>query len=490
MSNPIENIVEDLKRLKSEQLQSGDFSSTIEYCRKVLDSKLEDWSVYFNIGKYLQQIGIFNLAIEFFEKAIGLNPEHSNIDWFIGDVYKQNLKNQEMAIVYFKKYAKKTPQDYNIYNIIGFLYQEIDEYEDLDEQIKYFQKSLELKPDFKVALRNLAFAYARAGDYEESIECLHKLLELGAVPDDYFYYACLKLMLGDFEEGWKYYEHRFLKEFVPTPYPEFDIPKWEGQDISDKTLLVHYEQGFGDSIQFFRYLPEVLLLSKKLIFRVQNDLLDLFKINSGGIEVVGDSTPIAELSFDYHIPLMNVPRILNATIDNIPLTKGYFEANKDKIQEMKSEFFNTDCFKIGISWHGSLLGKKNRNIPLECFYPLTRLKNVKIYSFQKGESEKDLTNLPPDVEIVNLGETFHDFSDTAAAMANLDLFVTGDNSLLNLAGAMGKKTFALLSKDSEWRWFLDTEKTPWYDSVKIFKKQHENDDWELTMEKVISSLCQ
>lgn len=481
MSNTVENIVKDLKRLGNEQLKNGDFQPTLDYCKNILYSNIDDWSVYFNIGKYLKQISLFDLAVEFFERAVELNPEYADAYWFIGDVYNQNLNNQEKAIFYFEKYAQINPQDYNIYDIIGFLYQKIDPYENIDEQIKYFKKALDVKPDFVAAIRNLAFAFARAEKYQQSVEYCHRLLELSELPDDYFFYGCLKIKLGDFEEGWKYYEYRFLKEFTPTPYPKFVNPKWQGQEISDKTLLVQFEQGFGDSIQFFRYLPQLLPKAKKVIFRVQEELVDLMKLNSHGVEIVGESAPLNELSFDYHIPIMSLPLVLSARVDNIALPDGYLRADEDKVQEFKAEFFNNDCFKIGISWHGSAIGKENRNIPVECFYPLTGLKNVKVYSFQKGE------NLSQS-EIVNLGESFNDFSDTAAAMANIDLFVTSDNSLFNLAGAMGKRTFALLSKDSEWRWFLDEEKTPWYDSVKIFKKRHENEDWDILMQRALDFL--
>jgi hypothetical protein len=187
---------------------------------------------------------------------------------------------------------------------------------------------------------------------------------------------------------------------------------------------------------------------------------------------------------------MSLPHILKIKKDDIPSTQGYIKADANKAQEYKKKVFNNDSFKIGISFQGSKDGNERRNIPLETFYPLTQIPGAKVYSFQKGFGSEQLQNLPADVEMIDLGTGFRDFSDTAAALSNLDLFVTSDNGVFNLAASMGVKTFLLLNQDSEWRWFFDEEKTPWYDSVKIFKKQNEEDDWSLLMQKVVDEIRQ
>jgi tetratricopeptide (TPR) repeat protein len=425
-----------------------------------------------------------------------------NINFVIDDLNKKRVLilkglgneqckkvNYAAAIGYYEEALKINPQNAVIYNAIGYTYRKIGaKHQNLDKQIEYLEKAVNLDPDYKKAIRNLTVVYPLAGRYQDAVECFHKLFELGAMADDYFDYACFKIQLKDFEEGWKYYEYRFMKESNTTIYPKINKPRWEGQKIPDKTLLVHYEQGFGDSLQFFRYLEQVKPYVKKIIFRVQNELVDLIKINAKDVQVVGRSTPLNELSFDYYISLMSLPLILKASVDNIPLSQGYIKADNGKTKEYKNKFFDNNCFKIGISWTGAIRGNYLRNIPPEVFYPLTKLKNTKIYSFQKTPSLEQLGPLPPDVEIVDLGCTFNDFNDTAAAMANVDLFVTSDNGLFNLAGVMGKKTFVLLNKNAEWRWFFDDETTPWYDSVKIFKKQNENDSWGSLLQRVVENI--
>lgn len=397
--------------------------------------------------------------------------------------------NYIYAIVYYEEALKITPNDANVYNTIGYLYKIIgNKYQHLDEQIKYFEKAIELDPTCIQTIRNLAVTYPIVGRAEEAVKYFKKLLKLEPVIDDYVAYSHLQIQLGNFAEGFKYYEYRFQRKGNPLEYPAFDKPKWEGQNISDKTLLIHYEQGFGDSIQFFRYVEQVKPLAKKIIFRVQNELVDLFRNNIEGIEILGLTTPISDLSFDYQIPLISILNVMDATIDNIPYTEGYLKADNKKIEYYKKEFFNNDCLKIGISYNGAQFGNARRNVPLECFYPLAKLKNIRLYSFQKGFGAEQLKNMPSNIKIIDLGATFNDFSDTAAAMANVDLFITSDNSVFNLAGAIGKKTFVLLNKHSEWRWFYDEETTPWYDSVKIFKKQNEEDNWDTLIENIIRTI--
>lgn len=392
------------------------------------------------------------------------------------------------AIECYKKYLEKNPTDALLYNRVGYLYGKLNENDYVDEQIKYYKKADELRPDYKAAIRNLALTYPLIDENQKSIEYFHKLFALGAMPDDYFAYACQKIKMGDFYEGWKYYEFRFLKTNGWTEYPKINKPRWEGQDISDKTLLVQYEQGFGDTFQFYRYLDLIRPLAKNVIFRVQNEVFDLMKKNLSWAEVVGKSTSVDDLKFDFHTPLMSLPAIMKTTLDTVPTYSKYLKADDSKVEYYKKKFFDNDCFKIGISWAGMQTGNFRRNVRLRFFYPLTQLKNVKIYAFQKGYGSLQLKDVPENIEIIDLGETFDDFSDTAAAMANLDWFITSDNALFNLAGAMGKNTYVLLNKNSEWRWGFDDITTPWYDNVKIFKKQNENVSWGFLIDKAIEAL--
>lgn len=484
-----EKILEILNELGNSKMQNNDFYSAIDYYKQAIEYNSNSNLLYYNLGICLYKCGAYEAAVLSLEKALKLGFEtESSIYQILGDIYIKNKNNPTKAIEYYNKFLEKNPDDYRVYNQLGHSYETLSQFENIDLQIKYFEKALELKPDGISALKNLALVYPRADKYQQALECYQKLTKLKMSMDSYFDYACFLIKLKNFEEGWKLYEHRFLKETTPTPYPKMKKPKWKGQKIQNQTILVQWEQGFGDTIHFVRYLEQLKEYANKIIFRVQNPMLDLIKSNLEGIEVIGNSTPIDDISFNFHIPLMSLPYLLNARVDNIPFTSGYIKADKEKSAFYKKAYFNNDCLKIGISWRGADVGNHLRNIPLETFYPLTKLKNVKVYSFQKEHGPEALSKLPADVEIIDLGSTFNNFFDTAAAMDNIDIFISSDNCVPNLASAMGKKTFLLLNKNSEWRWFMDEDKTPWYDSVTLIKKQNENDSWDILMQKVIDHL--
>lgn len=442
---------------------------------------------YNSLGEDAYAQGDYICAIDFFKKSINLNPEHSYTYFIVGYIYSEYINDFVNALDYFKKYLEKEPQDVKVYVIIGHLYKRLDYYGYLKEQIQYFEKALEFMPDDKEIMKSLAYAYLGLEKSQEAVHYFQKSFNSATSANDYFIYGCQQMKLGNFDEGWKYYEYRFVKEYGKTHYPLFKQTKWSGQPITDKTLLVQNEQGFGDSLQFSRYLQKLKPMCKKVIFRIQNELEDLFKINDSQIEIVSESTPISELSFDYHVPVMDLVRLMDNQLDGTPSSEGYIKADTNKVEKYKKHFFDNNNLKIGICWHGAANGNNLRNILLEVFYPLTKLENVKVYSFQKGLGSEQLENLPQDIEIVDLGKTFNDFSDTAAAMANIDLFISSDNGVFNLAGAMGKKSFLLLNKPSNWRWFFDEETTRWYDNVRIFKKQDKNESWESLMQKIIAT---
>lgn len=480
-------------KLGDEEFKKKRLEEALNYYKNLLPYVFNNLALYFRIGYCLKELGAYTAAVRFLEKVAKLEPENTEHLRVIGDIYNYNLGNSEKAIEYYTQYVEHTPANklfHIIYNILGHLYENVDKYGTSDIQIEYFEKAVELAPDFQSALRNLAIVYPRVGRDADAIECYHKIFKLGATMDDYFDYAALQIKQENFEEGWKYYEYRFSKENGATPYPKMKQPKWKGQAIPDKTLLVQSEQGFGDSIQFFRYLPQLKSLAKKVIFRVQNSLVDLLQSNTDFIQVVGNAKKPEELNFDYHVPLMSLMHLLDARVENIPYPEGYIKANPELVEKFRKQFFDNDCLKIGITWHGSAVGNERRNIPLSAYYPLTQLKNVKVYSFQKDKGTEQIFNLPKDVEIIDLGKEFQDFSDTAAAMANLDLFITSDNAVFNLAGAMGKETFVLLSADAEWRWFFCDKTMPWYDSVRIFKKKLEKDSWDLIMTDVVKTVAE
>lgn len=425
-----------------------------------------------------QQIKSYIEEFQSLERQLEANPEDYSIYAKLGWLCYDKLKNNLKALGYYMNYVNYVHNDAIAYNMIGHLLCELDPAQNVDDQIYYFELADKHKPNDHNMMKNLTLVYPRAGRYQEALEYHKKILKSGATMDDYFDYACLNIKLSNWKEGWKYYEYRFSKEHGATPLRKFDKPLWKKQKIKDKTLLVHWEQGFGDTIMFCRYLPRLAQRCKKLIFVVQDPLVSLIQDNYPDVEVVADSKA-KDIEYDYYLPLMSCMERLGEKPTTIPDSAGYLKASTGLKEYYKEKYFNNDNLKIGISWAGAKGGNERRNIPLEAFRILTELEGVQVYSIQKD------AKIPEDMNIIELGSTFKSFDDTAGAMANLDVFITGDNVLLNLAGAMGVKTVCLLNQYSEWRWFNEGGKCSWYDSVWMWQKEKEKDSWQELVNRVL-----
>ena len=184
---------------------------------------------------------------------------------------------------------------------------------------------------------------------------------------------------------------------------------------------------------------------------------------------------------------MSLPYALKLNSEKIPFDEGFLKANPEKVKESKTNYFNNNKFKIGIKWLGNPSIGLSRIIPIESFYKLFDLPNTQFYSVQTDDGVEELQKLPDNYELFDLGKTFNDFSDTAAAIENLDLIICNDTSIAHLAGAMGKPCWILLPSLYNWRWHTDISFSPWYKSVRIFK-QNEADNWDEVFERVYDSL--
>ena len=252
--------------------------------------------------------------------------------------------------------------------------------------------------------------------------------------------------------------------------------------------MVYNVAGYGDSIQFARYLPVLTSLGAKVLCKVQTPLVELFRKSNLNAEIFDESTDENELKYDFQASFLYLPALFKPFVNEIPHSKGYLNADPDKVKIFKDKYFDNNLFKIGIVWRsGNDNGydRKKSISNVNYFSPIARLDGVKLYSLQKGESTLQLND--SDIDIVNLGDKFEDFSDTAAAIENLDLVITVDTSTVHLAGALGKKIYLLLSSTAEWRWLNEGETTDWYDSVRLFR-QTEPENWSDVIENIKESV--
>lgn len=430
----------------------------------------------------------FNEAVTFLEKAVAIKPiakYYRNL----GQAYIE-AKDFYNAIGCYKNAIKLEFNNYDAWFYLAFA---LNENEQIDDSIIAYQKAIELNPTAINAYRNLGnIYYSTKNNPEMAVVCYEKFLEND--PENMHAKGALGaayLKTKRYEKGWEYFEARpnkkivvLIRALIPNN-PIKTKPLWQGEDIKNKTIYVYYEGGFGDTIMFSRYLPLLKSKCKEVLFRPQVGSIELFKENSLGVNVLDTCDSEEALNFDVHTTIMCLPYLLRSKSEkDIPLTEGYLKANPEKAQIYKNKYLNNDKFKIGIKWQGNVIYDITRCINIKHFQKIFDIPNTKFYSLQKDEGIEQL-NRVDNCELVDLGSTFNDFADTAAAIENLDLVICNDTSVAHLAAAMGKECWMLLPFIQDWRWTNDLSYCVWYKSVKFFQ-QTAPQDWD----EVFNRVCQ
>ncbi len=455
--------------------------------KKVLELEPSFTGIYFDLGLAYQNKREFNEAIRCYQ--LSLNYERNSIaaHYNLGLSYYE-LHKLDDAVSYFKKTLELTPNYIDVYYSLGHTYYCIG---DLNNTINSYKMAIKLDPCHKKSYVMLGMALYDIGEIEESIKYYQKVLEID--PDYLEAYVCLSqalLLKGDFEKGWEYFEKRLYIPRKELRFSTLSKPAWDGSTIDNKTIYIYYEQGFGDTIQFARYLPLLQQKCSKIIFRPQIELETLFEQNNLGYKIINNSVLDNNLEYDVHASLMSLAYLFKTKIDNIPFSEGYLKADPQKVAFYKENYFNNKDFKIGLVWQAKNIFYRDliRSISdINIFKDVTHIPGVKIYSLQKGNGEKQLDNLANEMEIINLGKTFKDFSDTAAVIENMDLIITIDTSVAHLSGALGKPAWVLLPYVSEFRWLMDREDTPWYKNMRLFR-QNISGNWDYVISNVANSL--
>lgn len=365
----------------------------------------------------------------------------------------------------------------------------------LNEAIEYYKRVIDLNPQNSNAHYNIAFIYSDCGNIDDAIVHFNKVLELN--PDDVAtkYFISLAYMRNlEYKNGLPFFENRLCRKSALVTqdhtYPNLmkQAKLWQGEDIQDKTIYTYYEAGFGDVLMFARYLPLLQKKCKKIVFKPQVQLTELFRENFPDIHTMSYFEPEQNLHFDYHIPILSLPYALGLDEDSMFVLKsGYLKPNSEKTQSYKARFFDNNKFKIGIKWQGNTTYDWDRVIDVKEFVKLFKVPDTKFYSFQTFEGSEGVEELKKYYDIEDIGKTLTNFSDTAAAVQNLDLVICNDTSLVHIAGALGKPCWVLLPYLYNWRWHQDLTKCDWYDSVKLFR-QPEPGDWDSVFDDLYKEL--
>lgn len=352
-----------------------------------------------------------------------------------------------------------------------------------------YRQVVELEPANVSAWVKLGLLRQQSCDVAGAKACYERAIELQ--PDHveaHLLHALVLLLQGDYVRGWVEYEWRWLwKGRAPR---RFSQPRWDGAPLHGKTILLHPEQGLGDSIQFIRYAPKVKALGGRVVCITHPPLMRLFRDCDGVDQFVETGQPLPH--FDMEAPLMSLPGIFGTTLANIParvpyiLPPGQTSPVIDRLLSHRGREI-----KVGLVWAGGPKAKNDmvRSCPWECFAQLAQAAGVSYYSLQKGPSSADTARLAERLPLTDLGGALSDFADTAAAIASLDLVISVDTAVAHLAGAMGKPVWVLLPRAPDWRWLLDRDDSPWYPTARLFRQQRTG-DWPELLQRVAGALTQ
>lgn len=470
------------------------WTDAIELYRDIMKFSGFPVTIYKNIGLCMKAIGNADLAIKFLKRFEEISPDKEDVYVYLADITYADIKDNIKAIEYYEKALEKNKHNYSIYNMLGHLYSTCYQDKYKDKQIEYLTKAFELAPNNRIVVKNLAYVYGKFDETQKADEFYQKLMYLNPTHSDLHSYGAYLVRHKRFAEGFKFLQHRFQKEDIKNiAFPAIFANKkkrWNIKvDINNKHVLVHFEQGFGDSIMFVRFVKQLQKHCAKVSVVVQDQLVELFNDSKLGVDIYKENE-VPKLNYDYYIPMMDLPIICETNPDDIPLAEGYLRVPKTKVNAYRKAHINdNDKLKIGIAFEGTMASKEtDRDIPLEYLYPLMQLPEVEVYSFQVDDISRQMDRIPEDVELIRLGKTFKNWEDTAAAMMNMDLMVTTDNGVMNLAGALGVKTFGLFNRITEWRWFkTEGDDIAWYKSIKPFRNPTSG-AWDVSVAKVLEEV--
>lgn len=470
------------------------WAEALEIYRDIMQTSGFPITIYKQIGLCMKAMGNADSAIKFLKRFEELSPDKEDVYSYLADITYSDIKDNLKAIEYYEKALIKNPNNFAIYNMLGHLYSTCYQDKFKEKQIAYLEKAYELAPNSRIVVKNLAYVYGKFDEIQKADEFYSKLLYLSPTHSDLHAYGAYLVKHKRFAEGFKFLQHRFQKEDLQyVSFPQLFSSKkkrWNIKvDIKDKHILAHFEQGFGDSIMFIRFVEELKSRCAKVSVVVQDPLISLFEGSDLGVDIYSESD-IPKINYDYYIPMMDLPIVCETKPDTIPLAGGYLKVSRAKINAYKKEHINNnDKLKIGIAYEGTMASKEtDRDIPLEYLYPLMQMPEVEVYSFQVDDLTNQMDRIPEEAQLIRLGRTFKNWEDTAAAMKCMDLMVTTDNGVMNLAGALGVKTFGLFNTLTEWRWFQTEGKDiAWYKSIRPFQAPTSK-AWEIPVAQIIEEI--
>ena len=468
--------IEALNQQGLSLLQQGQFAPGAPLLQQSLAQNAKQPEVSYNLGYALQQLGRLEEALVAFSQAVSLMPDDLDAVMSRGRV-RASLGQFESAAADFAKATRLVPQSPDAWNNLGNVLLDLARE---TEAIAAYDKALALRPNFVQVLFNKGKALGALERYAEAAAAYESALALNPQYEEAkWHLSWVKLVLGDFAQGWPLFEARWTVPQLGNQrrYPQ--LMQWLGKEsIAGKSILLYAEQGLGDTLQFCRYVPVLQALGAKVSLAVQVPLVSLLAGQWPGVMVAESFADVS--GFDLATPLMSLPLALGTTLETIPASVPYIQ-----VADAAPAAAGVRP-RVGLVWSGSAGHKndKNRSMALSVLAPLFELP-VDWVCLQPDVRESDRAWLAAHPEVVLNQPELADFAETARIIAGLDWVVTVDTAVAHLAGALGKTVWLLLPTGPDYRWLLERTDSPWYPTARLFR-QFARGDWA----GVVQRLCE
>ncbi len=442
-----------------------------------LNYKPDYLEAFVNRGNLLKDLKRFPEAIEHLQQALALDPESAMIHYNLGLAYYDSYQ-YDKALGYYETAISLAPDLVEAYNNLGRVLQQLNQYQAAFDN---YETALAIDPHDIIAINNLGTLYKDMQKLAEAEASYQLAIELKPDdPDAYWNISLVKLLSGNYLEGWRLYEWRWQTEYKKD-ISRFQQPVWLGEEnINGKTLLVYPEQGYGDFIQFCRYVALLQDAGARVVLGCPKPLLSLLTTLKGPVTLIEKGQQLPD--FDLQCPIMSLPLAFQTRLENIPTAIPYLYADADKQQGWQQQLGNDKRIKIGLVWSGSTTHKNdfNRSIPVELLAPLLALP-VEFHCLQKEVRPEDVAKIAALSQMQLHQESLEDFSDTAALISVMDLVISVDTSVAHLTGALGKPVWILLQYAPDYRWLLHKNDSPWYPTATLFRQTSPGDWSEVIM---------
>jgi len=448
----------------------------LESYERAIQARPNFIDAHYNRGAMLEELQRFDDAAACYENVLALEPDFAEAHNNLGNALQALGRKLEAVASYSRAIALRPGYAEALTNR-GNVLRQLDRH---DDALADHQAALALRPDFAEAFNNRGSVYHQMARFDDAADDYRRVFALNPMHfEARANLALIQLLRGRWQQGWEGYEFRFYKKSNAVYRPNNPASEWSGEPLNGRRLLLFAEQGFGDAIQFIRYVPALQAMGARVTVMAHRRLHRLLGTVAPGVEFVAAATP--EMRFDFQAALMSLPRLLGVRVDTTDAPPSYLHADPTRTEMWRARL-GPHGFKVGVAWQGNPAGSVDhgRSIPLGELAPLAQIRGVRLISLQKNHGVEQIDRRPAGMMLEMPGHDFDGgadgFIDTAAMMMNLDLVVSSDTSIAHLAGALGRPAWVMLKKVPDWRWLLDREDSPWYPAMRLFR-QTQSGDW-------------